>query len=91
MLKLRDEAMSVKIITRIKESREVSIKLVDGSLVEGKVNLHHDEHMIQRVSEIFTQIDDPFLVIYDATFEGQSNRVLIINKRNIVWASPENE
>ena len=83
--------MSVKIITRIKESREVSIKLVDGSLIKGKVNLHHDEHMIQRVSEIFTQINDPFLVVYDATFEGKSDRVLIINKRNIVWASPEDD
>ena len=68
-----------------------AIKLVDGSLIKGKVNLHHDEHMLQRVSEIFTQIDEPFLVIYDATFEGKSDRVLIINKRNIVWASPEND
>ncbi|MCX5893470.1 MAG: hypothetical protein NTW80_10970 [Deltaproteobacteria bacterium] len=83
--------MSVKIISRKRDSREVSLKLVDGSLVRGKVNLHHDDHMIQRVSEIFTQIDDPFLVIYDATFEGKSGRVLIINKRNIVWASPEGE
>ena len=83
--------MSVKIISRKRDSREVSIKLVDGSLIKGKVNLHHDEHMLQRVSEIFTQIDEPFLVIYDATFEGKSDRVLIINKRNIVWASPEND
>lgn len=83
--------MSVKIISRKRESREVSIKLVDGSLIKGKVNLHHDEHMIQRVSEIFTQIDDPFLVVYAATFEGKSDRVLIINKRNIVWASPEDD
>jgi hypothetical protein len=83
--------MSVKIISRRRDSREVSLKLVDGSLIKGKVNLHHDEHMIQRVSEIFTQIKEPFLVIYDATFEGQSDRVLIINKRNIVWASPEDD
>ena len=83
--------MSVKIISRKRNSREVTIKLVDGSLIKGKVNLHHDEHMLQRVSEIFTQIDEPFLVIYEATFEGKSDRVLIINKRNIVWAAPEDE
>jgi hypothetical protein len=83
--------MSVKIISRKRDSREVTLKLVDGSLIKGKVNLHHDEHMLQRVSEIFTQIDEPFLVIYEATFEGKSDRVLIINKRNIVWASPEND
>ena len=83
--------MSVKIISRRRDSRQVSIKLVDGSLIKGTVNLHHDEHMIQRVSEIFTQINEPFLVIYDATFEGKGDRVLIINKRNIVWAAPEND
>lgn len=83
--------MSVKIITRKLEARELSIKLADGSVVKGKINLHHDEHMIQRVSEIFTQIKDPFLVVYDATFEGQSGRVLVINKQNIIWASPEND
>ncbi len=81
--------MSVKIITRKLTARELTVKLVDGSVVKGKINLHHDEHMIQRVSEIFTQITDPFLVVFDATFEGESGRVLIINKQNIIWASPE--
>jgi len=47
--------------------------------------------MIQRVSEIFTQIRDPFLVVFDATFEGQSGRVMAVNKQNIIWASPDND
>ncbi len=81
--------MSVRIISRKREAREISLKLVDGSLIRGKVNLHHDEHLIQRVSELFTQIQDPFLVVFEATFEGKSDRVLIVNKRNIVWAVPE--
>ncbi len=83
--------MSVKIISRKKDAREVSIKLMDGSMVKGKINLHHDEHMIQRVSEIFTQIDEPFLVVFDATFEGKTGQVLILNKKNILWASPEDD
>ncbi len=80
--------MSVKIITRKLEAREITVKLVDGSLIKGMINLHHDEQMIQRVSEIFTQVRDPFLVVFDATFEGKSGLVLVINKRNIIWASP---
>jgi hypothetical protein len=63
---------------------------VDGSVVKGKINLH-DEQMIQRVSEIFTHLTDPLLVVFDATFAGQSGRVLVINKQNIIWASPEND
>jgi len=35
------------------------------------------------------RIQDSFLVVFDATFEGQGGRVLIINKQNIIWASPE--
>jgi hypothetical protein len=50
---------------------------VDGSAVKGKINLHHDEHMIQRDSKIFTHLTDPFLVVFDATFEGQSGRVQV--------------
>ena len=83
--------MSVKIISRKMEAKGISLKLADGSVVKGKINLHHDEAMIQRVSELFTRLEDPFLVVFDATFEGKSGRVLIINKRNVLWAAPEED
>ncbi len=83
--------MNVKIISRKLNPKAVAIKMVDGSTLKGKINLHHDEAMIQRVSDIFTRIDDPFLVLFDATLEGKPGKVLIINKRNIVWASPEDD
>ncbi len=83
--------MSVKIITRKLEAREISLKLADGSVVKGKINLHNDELTIQRVSELFTQVRDPFLVVFDATFEGKTGRVLVVNKHNVIWASPEND
>ncbi|OGR24374.1 MAG: hypothetical protein A2139_07695 [Desulfobacca sp. RBG_16_60_12] len=83
--------MSVKIISRRIEARKVSIKMVDGSLVQGKVNLLHDEAVVQRVSDIFTKLTDPFIVVFDATAEGKSGRVLILNKRNVAWVSPEDD
>jgi hypothetical protein len=83
--------MSVKIISRRIEARKVSIKMVDGSLVQGKVNLLHDEAVVQRVSDIFTKLVDPFIVVFDATAEGKSGRVLILNKRNVAWVSPEDD
>jgi hypothetical protein len=81
--------MSVSIITRKVEARLVTIKLVDGSLVNGKINLHRSDVEIQRVSELFTRVADPFIVVFDATAEGKSGRVLILNKRNIIWITPE--
>jgi hypothetical protein len=83
--------MSIKIISRRIEARKVSIKMVDGSLIQGKVNLLHDEVVVQRVSDIFTKLRDPFVVVFDVTAEGRSGRVLILNKRNIAWVSPEDD
>ena len=83
--------MSVKIISRRIEARKVTIKMVDGSLVQGKINLLSDEEVVQRVSDIFTKLTDPFVVVFDATAEGKSGRVLILNKRNIAWVSPEDD
>ena len=83
--------MSVKVISRRIDARKVTIKMVDGSLVQGKVNVFHDEEVVQRVSDIFTKVTDPFIVVFDVTAEGKSGRVLIINKRNIAWVSPEDD
>lgn len=80
---------SVKVISRRIEPRKVTVKMVDGSLVQGKVNIYHDEEVVQRVSDIFTKVSDPFIVVFDATAEGKTGRVLIINKRNIAWVSPD--
>ena len=83
--------MSVKVISRRIDARKVAIKMVDGSMVHGKVNIYHDEEVVQRVSDIFTKISDPFIVVFDVTAEGKSGRVLIINKHNIAWVSPEDD
>lgn len=83
--------MTVKVITRKIKARTITIKMVDGSMVHGKVNIYHDEEVVQRVSDIFTQVSDPFVVVFDVTAEGKSGRVLIINKRNIIWVSPEDD
>jgi hypothetical protein len=83
--------MTVKIISRRIDARKVTIKMVDGSLIQGKLNLLHDEAVVQRVSDIFTKLTDPFIVVFDATAEGKSGRVIILNKQNVAWVSPEDD
>jgi hypothetical protein len=73
------------------EPRNVLLKLTDGSMVKGKINLYHDEAVIQRVSDIFTRIADPFIVVFDATVEGEAGKVMIVNKHNVIWASPQDD
>lgn len=81
--------MTVRIISKRLDPRNVVLKLVDGSIVKGKINLHHDQAQVQRVSDIFTKVQDPYIVVFDATAEGRSGRVLVVNKRNLIWVSPE--
>ena len=81
--------MTVKIISRRLNPKDITIQLVDGSTIKGKVNLYSDEHMIQRVSDIFTKIPDPFITVFDATVGNKKGRVVIINKNNVAWVSPE--
>ena len=83
--------MSVSIITKELNACAVTIKLVDGSIIHGKVNLHRNNLAIGRVSELFTKVDEPFIVVFDAEAEGQIGRVIIINKNNIVWVLPGDE
>jgi hypothetical protein len=87
------------------EEREAAIKLEDGTLIKGKINLfaepaqeNHDLYLkhsddlgtyYRRISDIFTRGSHPFIVVYDVIVEGQIGRVLIINKNKILWVSPE--
>jgi hypothetical protein len=70
------------------DARTVEVKMVDGSVVKGKINVLADEGMPVRVSDVFTKTENPFIVVFDATAEGQSGRVMVINKQNIAWVSP---
>ena len=83
--------MSVSIITRGLEARPVTIRLVDGTIIHGKVNLHRNDVAIGRVSELFTKVDEPFIVVFDAEAEGLIGGVIILNKNHIVWALPEDD
>jgi rRNA processing protein Gar1 len=83
--------VSVSIITKQVRACPVTIKLVDGSVIHGKVNLHRNDVEIGRVSDLFTKIADPFIVVFDVTAASKTERVMIINKHNIIWIVPEEE
>jgi hypothetical protein len=100
-----EDAGSERVRTHLTEERKAAIKLEDGSLIKGTINIfaepaneHQDiytQHsgerctFYKRVSDIFTKGKNPFIVVYDACIAGQPGRVLIINKNKILWVSPE--
>ena len=65
---------------------DVSIKMVEGSVLRGKMTLETGK----RVSDIFTQADNPFVVLCDVVgSQGTGSKVMIVNKNHIVWVEPE--
>ena len=71
--------------TYMKDYRNITIRTTDGSTLLGKVNLGIKE----RVSDLFTKKDNPFVVLFDAEHRDGSGKVFFVNKENIVWVEPE--
>ena len=68
-----------------REYRRISIRTTDGSTLLGKVNIG----MKERVSELFTKTENPFIILIDAEHQDITGKVLFVNKNNIVWVEPE--
>ncbi|MEW6387174.1 MAG: hypothetical protein AB1491_06635 [Thermodesulfobacteriota bacterium] len=82
--------MPVKVITRRYAPAAVTIKLADGSLIKGKVNVAAADG-IHRVSDLFILKKDQFLVLTEVESAEIPGKVLIINKDSIMWVVPEDQ
>ena len=78
------------------ESKIIRLKLVDGTMVNGQVNIKKDPGY-DRVSDLVGSKQEDFLVLYGATsyhkeFEEQGkHKVLFGNKNHIIWAAPDED
>jgi hypothetical protein len=71
------------------ETRPITMKLVDGSMITGLINLIQRGDTEHRVSDIFVGRKEPFVVVFKATLGEMTNKVLVINKAHILWVIPE--
>jgi hypothetical protein len=65
--------------------RHVSVKTVDGSLIQGKINIGS----MRRLSDLFQESESPFVIVYDACTKSGDSKIFIINKSHIVWVEPD--
>jgi len=66
--------------------KAVYVKTVDGSLIQGKINIGSNK----RISDVFVKGGAPFVVVYDVVSHSTVPRkVLVINKNHIVWVEPD--
>ncbi len=78
------------------EPRIIRIKLIDGSRINGNVNLNRKDHY-DRLSDLVTSNEETFLVLFDATVNEPDlektvkYQTLFINKQHVVWATPDED
>ena len=67
------------------EYRSITVRTTDGSTINGKVNISPD----QRVSDLFTRRELPFVVMVEVVLKDAVGKTRFINKDHIVWGEPE--
>lgn len=83
-------------IAREIDSRVVRLKLLDGSLVTGQVNLNRAPGF-ERVSDIVTENSEKFLVLFSVSMTRPDldspvqYKTLFINRDHILWAAPSED
>ena len=65
----------------------VIIVTIDRTQIKGVVN----KKGLERVSDLFTMDDSPFIIVYKAIAKGYENKVFAVNKNQIIWAELEND
>ncbi len=74
------------------ESRNVIVKISDGSIIAGQVNLKGADERADRISDLLVKGQSGFLVVYNASdmkVSGEEVSVVILNKAHILWVIPD--
>lgn len=78
------------------KNRIIRLRLVDGSQVNGQININRDQGY-DRLSDLITKNREPFFVMYNVTVHQGNldnpvkHKTLFISKRQIVWAEPDED
>jgi hypothetical protein len=71
----------------VRKYRGVTIKIKDGTVISGKVNIGE----YARVSDLLRQSQDQYIVLTEAEHRGSAGKVVIINRHEIMWAEPKED
>lgn len=73
------------------KSREIVIKMSDGSTIKGQIELNgYCGSGVEGVSDFFLNSTDQFIVVFN-TSASVSKKTILINKSHVVWAVPSEE
>lgn len=67
--------------------RFVTVKLTDGTVLFGKINIHPNK----RISDAFTSPEKTFVILVESDSVERSYQTVVVNKKEVVWAEPEDD
>ena len=89
--------MSNKDITdRDVKARIIRLRLVDGTQVNGQININREQDY-DRLSDLIANDREPFLILYNVMVHHGNidnpirHKTLFINKNHILWAEPDED
>ena len=77
--------METNMDERKTEYKSVAVKLADGTILNGKVNVHPQG----RTSDVFTSKDKTFVILVESDSVERSYDTIVVNKKEVVWVEPE--
>jgi hypothetical protein len=81
---VKEEIMAAQVIEYVKNYKNITVKMSDGSMVKGKINILS----FARLSDLLKHSTDKFVTVLTEEADG-AQRVMIINKDYVVWAQTE--
>jgi hypothetical protein len=65
--------------------KDVTVKLTDGTVLNGKVNIYSYD----RISDVFTNKKKTFVIIVESDSAERSYQTIIVNKKEVVWVEQD--
>ncbi len=78
------------------KARIIRLRLVDGTQVNGQININREQDY-DRLSDLIANDRDPFLILYNVMVHHGTidnpirHKTLFINKDHILWAEPDED
>ncbi|MFO8089163.1 MAG: hypothetical protein R6U13_04945 [Desulfatiglandaceae bacterium] len=65
--------------------KKAILKISDGSLIKGKINVGE----LKRLSDLIRMTDEKFIVLVGTLHDENEEKTFIINKNSIIWIQTE--
>jgi hypothetical protein len=79
------DTMKKKSSEQMTNYKSVTVKLGDGTILNGKVNVSPE----RRASDIFTSKEKTFVILVESDSKERSYDTIVVNKSEVVWVEPE--